>query len=73
MSNPDAPRTVWRKSSYSGGNGGCIEVAGRGGRIVVRDSKDPSGSVLVFSLHEMRVFLESEGRQAWPTTRRTSS
>ena len=31
----------WRKSSYSGGNGGaCVEVADHGGMILVRDSKD---------------------------------
>jgi hypothetical protein len=31
----------WRKSSYSGGNGGaCVEVAERDGLILVRDTKD---------------------------------
>ncbi|MDT0270681.1 DUF397 domain-containing protein [Streptomyces sp. DSM 44915] len=41
----------WRKSSYSGGNGNCLEVAplaGDGGRAV-RDSKAPAGPVLMFS------------------------
>ncbi|WP_416875724.1 DUF397 domain-containing protein, partial [Kitasatospora sp. SC0581] len=39
---------VWRKSSYSGGNGGnCIEVApGFPGLVPVRDSKDPRGPAL---------------------------
>ncbi|MEU1305173.1 DUF397 domain-containing protein [Streptomyces shenzhenensis] len=33
---------TWRKSSYSGTNGGdCVEVADLGGRVAVRDSKDP--------------------------------
>jgi hypothetical protein len=32
---------AWRKSSYSGGNGGaCVEVAGHGGMILVRDTKN---------------------------------
>ncbi|MFF2619465.1 DUF397 domain-containing protein [Kitasatospora sp. NPDC058046] len=42
---------VWRKSSYSGGNGGnCIEVAPGflPGAVPVRDSKDPHGPALVF-------------------------
>jgi hypothetical protein len=27
MSNPDLSRVAWRKSSYSGANGSCVEVA----------------------------------------------
>jgi len=41
---------AWRKSSYSGGSGGeaCVEVAdGLPGVVPVRDSKVPSGPVLV--------------------------
>jgi hypothetical protein len=40
----------WRKSSYSGGQGGnCIEVADHDGRVLVRDSKDGQGAILRFS------------------------
>ncbi|MFJ1754945.1 DUF397 domain-containing protein [Kitasatospora sp. NPDC088134] len=41
----------WRKSSYSGGNGGeCIEIATTtAAMIAVRDSKDPYGPQLRFS------------------------
>lgn len=36
---------TWRKSSYSGSNGGnCVEVASALGAL--RDSKNPSGPVL---------------------------
>jgi hypothetical protein len=51
-------RTQWRKSSYSGGNGGaCVEVAvlPDGGRAV-RDSKDPGGPNLAFAADEWRAF-----------------
>jgi Domain of unknown function (DUF397) len=38
---------TWRKSSYSGSNGGnCIEVAATGRAVAVRDSKDPGGTKL---------------------------
>jgi hypothetical protein len=49
---------TWRKSSYSGGNGGnCIEVAILpNGSHAVRDSKDPSGPVLTFSPAAWRTF-----------------
>ncbi|WP_344259582.1 DUF397 domain-containing protein [Streptomyces sodiiphilus] len=38
-----APRTGgWRKSTYSNGAEGCVEVAGLPGGLAVRDSKDPA-------------------------------
>jgi hypothetical protein len=44
-------RAQWRKSSYSGGNGGSgVEVARNlPGVIAVRDSKNPDGPKLAFS------------------------
>lgn len=43
----------WRKSSYTGANGGdCVEVAPLSDEIVVRDSKDPDGPRLQFSRSE---------------------
>jgi uncharacterized protein DUF397 len=51
------PATVtWRKSSHSGSNG-CVEVAVGDDGIAVRDSKDPSGPVLLFTAPEWRAFL----------------
>jgi Domain of unknown function (DUF397) len=54
----DVTRAVWRKSSYSSGNGGaCVEVARNLPRIVaVRDSKDPEGPNLAFAPDEWRAF-----------------
>jgi Domain of unknown function (DUF397) len=47
----------WRRSSFSMSNGHCVEVALRGGRVLVRDSKDPDGPVLSFSQAEWAGFL----------------
>jgi hypothetical protein len=39
----------WRKSSYSGANGGdCIETATGSGVILVRDTTDRDGGTLAF-------------------------
>jgi hypothetical protein len=50
--------TQWRKSSYSGGNGGaCVEVAVLpDGGWAVRDSKNPGGPKLAFAADEWRAF-----------------
>ena len=57
MTNLDA--AAWRKSSYSGDNGGdCIEVApGFPGLVPVRDSKDPEGPALVFGADAWQAFV----------------
>jgi hypothetical protein len=42
--------TGWFKSSKSGGNGGsCVETRRHDGKVEVRDSKDRTGPVLVFT------------------------
>jgi hypothetical protein len=47
----------WRKASRSVGDGECIEVAPLAGHVAVRDSKDPGGTVLLYSIGEWRFFL----------------
>jgi hypothetical protein len=37
-------------------NGNCVEVRPANGEIVVRDSKNPSGSVLAYSAKSWRAF-----------------
>ena len=56
---------IWRKSSYSGSNGGdCVEVADKlpEAVVAVRDSKDPHGPNLTFSRDEWRAFTTSVKR-----------
>ncbi len=36
----------WRKSSYSGGEGNCVEVGSDRSRVLVRDTKDRTGAML---------------------------
>jgi hypothetical protein len=57
----DLSNATWRKSSYSGGNGGnCVEVAVLpDDRRAVRDSKDPDGPKLMFTPAAWRAFIEA--------------
>ncbi len=55
----DITRAAWQKSSHSGFNNSCFEIARlRSDRIGVRDTKDNgSGPVLVFNQSEWNAFL----------------
>lgn len=57
---PDASvLTGWRKSTYSGNEGGsCVEVlAGYRSGVPVRDSKNPHGPALVFTAAGWAAFV----------------
>jgi hypothetical protein len=50
---------AWRKSSYSGSNGGnCIEIAAVADAVAIRDSKDPHGPVLAFGAQDWKRFAD---------------
>ena len=54
----DPSELTWRKSARSGGQGGnCVEVADLPDGVAVRDSKNPGGSPLLFTLAEWRAFI----------------
>ncbi|MGH3194044.1 MAG: DUF397 domain-containing protein [Streptosporangiaceae bacterium] len=55
----DVTGTAWRKSSYSGSNGGaCVEVGAVGPAVAVRDSKHPDGPQLAFAADTWKAFTE---------------
>ncbi|MCT2590878.1 DUF397 domain-containing protein [Streptomyces sp. N2-109] len=48
---------AWRKSSYSGTGGDCLEISDVGGEIAVRDSKRVDAPALAFPAGAWRAFV----------------
>jgi hypothetical protein len=58
MSASRLEQAVWRKSSRSGAQGNCVELAWPGTEMVaVRNSRDPRGPVLVYARADLAAFL----------------
>jgi hypothetical protein len=57
----------WRKSSFSGNGGDCVEVGDDTRRVLVRDTKDGTGPVLRFTPAAWRRFADQVKRSLAPT------
>ncbi|KWW99506.1 regulator [Carbonactinospora thermoautotrophica] len=55
----DLSRAQWRKSSRSGTETNCVEVAFVQDRVATRDSKNPTGPVLLFDREAWAGFLQA--------------
>lgn len=66
--NSDSPDALeWVKSSFSGNNGNCVEVAKLSGdRRAIRDSKDPYGPSLAFSVDDWSSFISTVKGEGFP-------
>jgi hypothetical protein len=54
------PAVTWQKSRRSNPSGNCVELArlpGDGG-IAVRNSRDPDGPVLIYTVDEIMAFVQ---------------
>ncbi|MGH3677418.1 MAG: DUF397 domain-containing protein [Mycobacterium sp.] len=50
----------WRKSSYSGNNGQCVELAILSdGMTAIRDSKNPNGGIVLLTGAEWTAFRDT--------------
>jgi hypothetical protein len=58
LSGSERSNLAWQKAQSSTVNGQCIEIASTADKIAIRDSKDPNGPILVYTLAEFSAFLE---------------
>lgn len=56
---PDLSRADWRRSTYSGSNGNCVEVSADGLTVLVRDTKDLEAGTLAFTGNAWASFTAS--------------
>lgn len=61
MSHEKSSGRLWRRSSSSGDEGDCVEVALAREAVIVRDSQNPSGPRVVFSIEHWQAFLNALG------------
>jgi hypothetical protein len=61
----DLDNAPWRKSTYSGTNGGCVEVAFVRGLVGVRDTKNRTAGTLHFPEPTWRRLVQSATFRTW--------
>lgn len=54
---PPSPTSSWRKSTACLPNGDCVEVAHTDDHVWIRNSRNPHGPALRFTLDEWAAFL----------------
>jgi hypothetical protein len=60
---PGPGHTRWRKSTVSNPSGNCVELAElTGGMVAVRNSRQPSGPVLIYTRAEIAAFIQGVQR-----------
>lgn len=59
MSATELPEVMWRKSGRSNASGSCVEIAELpdGAGIAVRNSRDPDGPILIYTVQEIVAFV----------------
>jgi monoamine oxidase len=55
MTSQDGVSVTWRSAPCSDGN--CVEIASADSKVLVRNSRDPHGPVLVFTPDEWDAFV----------------
>ncbi|BCL28774.1 DUF397 domain-containing protein [Streptomyces aurantiacus] len=63
MNSPDLTDANWFKSTYSSGQGACIEAAALPNAIATRDSKDANSPILLFTRDGWRYFIGAVNRR----------
>lgn len=58
MTTVDLTHAPWRKSTWSSGNGNCVEVALMEATVAMRDTKDRNGPALVLPSVGWRSFID---------------
>ncbi|WP_026425889.1 DUF397 domain-containing protein [Actinokineospora inagensis] len=59
MTSRDFAAASWRKSSFSGGNGECVEIAFAGDSAALRDSKNTTGPAVIIPAASLTTLVAS--------------
>ena len=57
MTKKSNPEITWRKSSFTGSSGTCVEIADVADGVIVRNSTRPDDVTLAFTRAELAAFV----------------